>query len=92
MISKMEMICKGRFSWAERNNYNLGLACIFIDACLREELEQLEFSQRSQAEQGMIERQHFLDRDLSSRGLMEGSSHSSIGTLSNSVQELIVVA
>lgn len=63
---------------------------IFIDAYLREELEQLKFSQRSQAKQGMVKRKDLLDRDVSARWLVESCCHGSISTFPEGMQDLII--
>lgn len=61
-------------------------AHIFINTCLGEELEEFQFSERSQAKQCVIERKDLLNRHLSPGWLVEGSSNSAVCTLSNGVQ------
>ena len=59
---------------------------ILIYASLREELEEFEFSQRSKAEEGMVERQDLLDRNLAPTGLVKSSCDSAIGAFANGMQ------
>jgi hypothetical protein len=53
---------------------------VFIYTSLREESQQLQFTQRAQAEQGMLEGEDLLNRDLPSRGLVQRGYYGAIGT------------
>ena len=52
---------------------------VLIHTSLRKESQQLQFAQRAQAEQGMLEREDLLDRDLSSRGFVQRGYHGTVG-------------
>ena len=52
---------------------------VLIHTSFREESQQLQFAQRAQAEQGMLEGEDLLDRDLSSRGLVQRGHHGTVG-------------
>ena len=67
-------------------------AHVLVQACLREELEELQFPQRAQTKESVVERKDLFDGDLTTGGLMECGSDRSIGTLPNSVQELVILA
>ena len=65
---------------------------IFVDTSLREELEQLQLAERTQAEQGVLEGEHLLDCDLLPRWLVHSRHDRSIGAFTKAVKDLVVFA
>lgn len=50
--------------------YTRGVTCVLVHTSFREETQQFQLTQGAQAEQGMLEWEHLLDRHLSSRWLV----------------------
>ena len=66
-------------------------AYILIHTSLREELQQLELTERAEAEEGVLEWQDLLDSDLSVGGLVECSDDGTVRAFAEAVEELIVI-
>lgn len=67
------------------------MAYVLIDAGFGEEFQELELSQSSKAEEGVIERENLLYRDLAIGGFMESGGDGSIGAFANGMQDLVVI-
>lgn len=65
---------------------------ILVDACLRKELEQLELTERAQAEERVLEREDLLDGDLLACREVDCGDHGAICTLTETVEDAIIVA
>ena len=64
---------------------------VLIDTGVGEELQQLELTERAEAEEGVLEWQDLLDSDLSVGGLVECSDDSTVRAFAEAVEDLIVV-
>ena len=65
-----------------------GTAHVLIYTGLGEELEELEFTEGAEAEEGVLEGKDLLDGDLSVGGLVEGGYDGAVGTFTESLHEL----
>lgn len=65
-------------------------AHIFIYACLREEFQEFKLSECPQAKQSMLKRKNFFDGNLATSGLVCSRNNSTVSTLTNSVEDLVV--
>ena len=66
-------------------------AYVLVDACLGEELEELEFTESTEAEEGVLEGKDLLDGDLSVGGLVEGGDDGAVGTFAEAMENLVIV-
>lgn len=65
---------------------------VLVDTRLGEELEELELAQRAQAEEGVLEGEHLLDRDLPVRGFVQGGDDGAVRAFAEAVEDLVIVA
>lgn len=65
---------------------------IFVDACLGEELEELELAQRAETKESVLERQDLFDGDFATGGLVDGCHDCPVCSFSEAVKHTVVVA
>ena len=65
---------------------------VLADPGFRQELEELELTEGAEAEEGVLKGENLLDGDLSVGGLVKSGDDSSVCTLSEAVEDLVVVA
>ena len=64
---------------------------VLIDTGVGEELQQLELTERAEAEEGVLEGKDLLDGDLSVGGLVEGGDDGAVGTFAEAMENLVIV-
>ena len=65
---------------------------ILVHACLREEFEELELSQGAKAKEGVLERKDFFNGHFPSRRLVDCCSDSTVGALSETMEDAVIFA
>lgn len=65
---------------------------VLVNIRLGEEHQQLQLSERAQAEECVVEMEQLLDRDLATGGLVDGGDDSAVGALAEGVQDAVVFA
>lgn len=65
---------------------------VFVDACLGEELEELELAQGAETKESVLERQDLFDGDFAAGGLVHGCDDDAVRALAEAVKHTVVVA
>ena len=89
-MSSIEMICERRLRLVDRSARQ-DVTHVLIDTGVGEELQQLELTERAEAEEGMLEGQDLLNGDLPVGRLVESSNDGAICAFTESVEDLVIV-